>query len=93
MGLHGKLKIPITPISKPTPGAMGKTGYWRIFRPIMDKQKCIKCLMCWLLCPEAAIHRLDDDSVEINYDYCKGCGICAHECPVKAIKMVREVEM
>ncbi|MFP3483271.1 MAG: 4Fe-4S binding protein, partial [Caldivirga sp.] len=26
-----------------------------------------------------------------NYDYCKGCGICANECPVKAIKMVPEV--
>ncbi|MFP3216806.1 MAG: 4Fe-4S binding protein, partial [Vulcanisaeta sp.] len=28
---------------------------------------------------------------EIDYDHCKGCGICAHECPVKAIKMVPEV--
>ncbi|MDD5182475.1 MAG: 4Fe-4S binding protein, partial [Candidatus Nanoarchaeia archaeon] len=27
---------------------------------------------------------------EINYDYCKGCGICAKECPVKAIMMQRE---
>jgi 2-oxoisovalerate ferredoxin oxidoreductase delta subunit len=28
--------------------------------------------------------------VEVNYDYCKGCGICAHECPTKAITMVEE---
>jgi pyruvate ferredoxin oxidoreductase delta subunit len=27
-----------------------------------------------------------------NLDYCKGCGICAHECPSKAISMVREEE-
>jgi Pyruvate/2-oxoacid:ferredoxin oxidoreductase delta subunit len=27
---------------------------------------------------------------KINYDYCKGCGICAHECPLKIIKMERE---
>jgi len=25
-----------------------------------------------------------------NYDFCKGCGICAEECPVKAIEMVKE---
>jgi len=25
-----------------------------------------------------------------NYDICKGCGICAEECPVKAIEMVKE---
>jgi Pyruvate/2-oxoacid:ferredoxin oxidoreductase delta subunit len=25
-----------------------------------------------------------------NYDVCKGCGVCAEECPVKAIDMVKE---
>jgi Pyruvate/2-oxoacid:ferredoxin oxidoreductase delta subunit len=28
--------------------------------------------------------------VKIDYDYCKGCGICAQECPAKAIRMVAE---
>jgi len=28
--------------------------------------------------------------VKIDYDYCKGCGICAQECPAKAIRMVDE---
>jgi Pyruvate/2-oxoacid:ferredoxin oxidoreductase delta subunit len=28
--------------------------------------------------------------VEIDYDYCKGCGVCANECPAKAITMVEE---
>lgn len=27
---------------------------------------------------------------ETNYDICKGCGICAEECPVKAIEMIKE---
>ena len=25
-----------------------------------------------------------------NYEYCKGCGICANECPCGAIDMVPE---
>jgi len=48
--------------------------------------------MCWVHCPEPAIKRLEDDKVEIDYDYCKGCGICAEVCPVKAITMVMEGE-
>ena len=28
---------------------------------------------------------------EIDYDYCKGCGICAAECPCGAIDMIPEV--
>jgi pyruvate ferredoxin oxidoreductase delta subunit len=30
--------------------------------------------------------------VGFDYDYCKGCGICAYECPKEAIKMVDEQE-
>jgi pyruvate ferredoxin oxidoreductase delta subunit len=31
---------------------------------------------------------------DYDYDHCKGCGICYHECPVKgkAIKMIPEKE-
>jgi len=67
-----------------------KTGNWRALKPTLDSSKCIKCLLCWFYCPEPAIIRREDDSVEIDYNYCKGCGICAHECPVKAITMVEE---
>jgi len=80
----------ITTLSYPKKGAMGKTGSWRVFRPVLDKDRCVKCLRCWIFCPEGAIVRLDDDSIEINYDYCKGCGICARECKVNAITMERE---
>ncbi|MEW5760330.1 MAG: 4Fe-4S binding protein [Candidatus Thermoplasmatota archaeon] len=62
------------------------TGYWRILKPIVDKEKCNKCSICWLYCPEGII----DKRANINYEYCKGCGICAEECPKKAINMVEE---
>ena len=68
-----------------------KTGDWRALRPVLDQSKCVKCLLCWVYCPEPAIKRHEDNTVEIDYDYCKGCGICAVECPTKAITMVEEV--
>ncbi len=81
---------PKTTISRPVAGAMGKTGSWRDFRPTLDLSKCSKCLRCWISCPDACIKRADDDSISIDYDYCKGCGICANECPTSAISMTRE---
>ena len=62
-----------------------KTGSWRTFKPILDKEKCIDCGNCVLFCPEGCINQ----EYDIDYDYCKGCGICAEECPVEAIKMER----
>ncbi len=75
------------PVSYPVIGAGGDTGSWRMFRPEIDKDKCIKCLFCWIYCPDGVIDR---DNLQINYDFCKGCGICAKECPRNAINMIRE---
>lgn len=80
----------VTAISYPKEGAMGKTGSWRVFRPVLDESKCVKCLRCWVFCPEAAIKRGKDDTISIDYDYCKGCGICADVCAVDAITIERE---
>jgi pyruvate ferredoxin oxidoreductase delta subunit len=68
---------------------VNKTGGWRTFKPVYDQEKCIKCGTCWLVCPEGCVTRRDG-VYEPNYDYCKGCGICANECPVGAIEMVLE---
>ncbi|MCS7126363.1 MAG: 4Fe-4S binding protein [Aigarchaeota archaeon] len=67
-----------------------KTSDWRIEKPEIDQSKCIKCLLCWIYCPDMSIKRLDEGRVEVDYDFCKGCGICAEVCPTKAIKMVEE---
>jgi pyruvate ferredoxin oxidoreductase delta subunit len=77
---------PPTPASKPQHGAAGKTGTWRTFKPVLDRESCKECGNCIMYCPEACI----DKDLNIDYDYCKGCGICANECPSKSIKMVRE---
>ena len=73
-------------MSRPTEGAAGKTGTWRVFRPVMDKEKCNECGLCVSYCPDAAIN----EKLEIDLTYCKGCGICSNECPKKAIVMMRE---
>jgi len=66
-----------------------KTGDWRAFRPFVKTEKCVNCLLCWIYCPDSAIVRREK-WVEVNYDYCKGCGICSKECPKEAISMVEE---
>lgn len=67
-----------------------KTGNWRSIRPVHVPEKCIHCLICWVYCPDAAIKTKDGKFLEFDYDYCKGCGICAHECPKDAILMEPE---
>jgi len=73
-------------ISRPVKAASGKTGSWRTFRPVVDRDECNACGLCRMYCPDGVI----DEDLEIDLEFCKGCGICAHECPKKAIEMVRE---
>jgi 2-oxoisovalerate ferredoxin oxidoreductase delta subunit len=83
-------EITITPISD-TPSTMNITGLWRVVRPVVDKERCKKCTICWKFCPDAAITLVDGEPV-VDLRYCKGCGICAFECPSKCIIMVKEGE-
>ena len=86
----GWRSIPIAGILlEPGSALKYKTGDWRAFRPVIDKEKCVNCLLCWIYCPDGAIIR-EEKKVSVNYEYCKGCGICANECPVKAITMEEE---
>jgi pyruvate ferredoxin oxidoreductase delta subunit len=67
-----------------------KTGDWRTFKPRRDEAKCTHCLLCWMYCPDLSILVKDKKIVGIDYDHCKGCGICASVCPVKCITMEKE---
>ena len=52
---------------------------------------CFECDNCYGVCPDNAVIKLGPGKrFQFNYDYCKGCGICAAECPCGAIKMIPE---
>jgi len=52
---------------------------------------CFECDNCYGICPDNAITKLGPGNrFEFKYDYCKGCSMCATECPCGAIKMVPE---
>jgi 2-oxoacid:acceptor oxidoreductase delta subunit (pyruvate/2-ketoisovalerate family) len=51
---------------------------------------CSHCDNCYGYCPDNAIKKHPDGELEINYDYCKGCGICVSECPCGAMQMVSD---
>jgi pyruvate ferredoxin oxidoreductase delta subunit len=67
-----------------------KTGDWRTFRPVVNKERCVSCLMCWMYCPDSSVLVKDKKMIGFDYEHCKGCGICASVCPVKCIKMEKE---
>ena len=50
---------------------------------------CIFCDNCYFYCPDMAITKLEK-SYEVKTDYCKGCGLCAAECPTGTIIMQEE---
>lgn len=89
----GWRNIPIGGIIEEGGTAHGyETGSWRNIRPVHSKAKCINCMICWLYCPDSAIIVKNGKIEGIDMDHCKGCGICAKECPSKvhAIEMIEE---
>lgn len=53
---------------------------------------CFGCDNCFGVCPDNAVLKIDGaHGYAVDYDYCKGCGICVEECPCGAIEMVPEV--
>lgn len=67
-----------------------KTGNWKTYKPVWNKDKCINCMTCFISCPEDAIKVVKGKITAPDLDFCKGCGICAQVCPAKALTMVKD---
>jgi len=67
---------------------------WRIEKPIFNKNYCIDCQFCWIYCPDVSIVSRDKKMMGVDYDHCKGCGICVEVCPTnpKSLLMYPEQE-
>lgn len=62
---------------------------WRSIRPTVDTGRCVGCEQCYLYCTDGVI-AIHNGKAVIDYDFCKGCGICAKICKIGAIGMEAE---
>lgn len=78
-------------IDRPGSSAEFFTGNWRTTGlPVVEKEKCVKCGLCWILCPENAWVKDAEGTYDLDPRYCKGCGVCAEECLKGIIEMKEE---
>jgi 2-oxoacid:acceptor oxidoreductase delta subunit (pyruvate/2-ketoisovalerate family) len=80
----------ITTFDEVTGGLTAETALFEA-RRCMSCGNCLECDNCFGVCPDNAIIKLGPgQGYEIDLDFCKGCGLCAAECPSGAITMFRE---
>jgi len=79
-------------VTEPGSTRQYKTGDWRSQVPTHNFDRCIKCGICQLYCPDGCVEQNAEGYFEANLYWCKGCGICARECPTAVITMEEEKE-
>ena len=71
-------------------GLDGETALFEA-RRCLSCGSCFECDNCFGVCPDSAVLKLGEGlKYEIDLDFCKGCGVCATECPCGAIQMQPE---
>lgn len=97
------ITIPAIPVRDESTGwsggyRPGRNPYFKKFstrtmRPVVDFDKCIKCTLCWLQCPDSCFDVTPEGLYDANMEACCGCGVCESVCPVTdCIVMVTEEE-
>ncbi len=87
---HLDLARRVTTFEEVTGGLDESTAQFEA-RRCLSCGNCFECDNCYGVCPDNAVIKLGPGQrYQIDLDYCKGCGICAAECPCGAIDMVPE---
>ncbi len=63
-------------------------GDWRNIKPVFNPDTCINCQNCWIFCPDLSIISRDKKIQGVDYEHCKGCGICANVCPTNPKSLI-----
>ena len=107
MEMREGIAIPAIPVGAPVKDPVtGESGGWRpgrnttfkkwatrTMRPVVDFEKCIKCTLCWLQCPDSVFDVTPDGFYDANLEACCGCGVCEAVCPEKdCVTMVNEAQ-
>ncbi|MBI3743098.1 MAG: FAD-dependent oxidoreductase, partial [Chloroflexi bacterium] len=72
-------------------GGLDETNALYEARRCLSCGNCFECDNCYGMCPDNAVTKLGPGKrFKFNYEYCKGCGLCAAECPCGAIAMAPE---
>jgi NADPH-dependent glutamate synthase beta subunit-like oxidoreductase len=80
----------ISTFDEVTGGLTAETALFEA-RRCMSCGNCLECDNCFGVCPDNAVIKLGPgNGYEIDLDFCKGCGLCAAECPSGAITMLRD---
>ena len=66
------------------------TGYGKV-TAIVNKEECVSCGACAIVCPEEAITM--NDIAVVDPQKCTGCGLCIDECPNMAISLAELKEV
>jgi pyruvate ferredoxin oxidoreductase gamma subunit len=98
MSLTPLVDVPFAPPSQAAPSIYAiansperHTGSWRQYRPVLQRERCSRCWVCFVRCPDAAITLDPENYPVVDYAVCKGCLLCVHDCPTHAFTVVKEV--
>jgi len=94
---RSRARAPVLPVAERSAeaevtGGLAQTAAVGEGQRCLSCGNCMHCDNCWTLCPDVAVLKSRDSEpgYVFDYDYCKGCGLCAHECPTGYIVMQDE---
>ncbi len=93
-GIKAQEKMPQERIYTENSSRSASVAHWRVIKPVHNASLCINCFNCWVYCPDSSILAKDEKLAGVDYQHCKGCGICVSVCPTnpKSLLMFNEIE-